>query len=206
MANSVLLHLCCGPCGIMPVKRLREEGFAVTGVFYNPNIHPLGEYLKRRAAVLEAARLLSLPLLRPVPEDAAWDLPAWLRMVPGHENRAMRCRACYALRFERAAWWAKEQGFDFFSTSLLYSRHQLHELIVEEGERAAARAGVSFLYRDFRPAWKEGIALSKTWNLYRQNWCACIYSETERYSGELRRTAATPPEGLVARPVSCPVL
>jgi predicted adenine nucleotide alpha hydrolase (AANH) superfamily ATPase len=184
----------------MPVKLLREEGFAPTGVFYNPNIHPLREYLERRRALFRAASRLRLPLLLPEPENAAWNPMQWLRAVPFCEDRRMRCRACCALRLERTAFWAKEQGFDAFSTGLLYSRRQPHEIIAEEGEKAARLAGVTFLYRDFRFAWREGIELSKEWGLYRQNYCGCLYSEMERHAGALRKPF---PEG-ETRPVFCP--
>jgi predicted adenine nucleotide alpha hydrolase (AANH) superfamily ATPase len=169
----------------MPVRMLRDEGFAVTGVFYNPNIHPLQEYLLRRAALSEAADRLDLPLLLPEPEQAAWDLPQWLRAVPAVADRNTRCRACCALRFGPVAAWAMKEGFDAFTSSLLYSRHQAHEIIVEEGEKAARSSGATFLYRDFRPAWGEGIRLSRQWGLYRQRYCACIYSEAERHAKDL---------------------
>ena len=188
--RSVLLHACCGPCALMPVRMLRAEGFAVTGVFYNPNIHPLKEYLLRRAALLEAADRLDLPLLWPDPEQAAWNLPQWLRAMPANADKTARCRACYALRFGHVARWAGREGFDAFTSSLLHSRHQAHEIIVEEGEKAARQSGTAFLYRDFRPARQEGVALSRQWGLYRQQYCACMYSETERYAGEREKARA----------------
>jgi predicted adenine nucleotide alpha hydrolase (AANH) superfamily ATPase len=86
------------------------------------------------------------------------------------------------LRLDQAARWAGEEGFDVFTSSLLYSRRQVHATIAEEGERAAWSSRTTFLYRDFRPAWQEGIRLSKKWGLYRQQYCACMYSEAERYS------------------------
>ena len=203
--RSVLLHLCCGPCGLMPARALRAEGFAVTGVFYNPNIHPLKEYLLRRAALLEAAQRLDLPLLWPDPERAAWDLPQWLYAVPASADRNVRCRACYALRFEYVARWAEQEHFDAFSSSLLYSRRQAHAIIAEEGEKAARRYNTVFLYRDFRPAWQEGIDLSRQWGLYRQQYCACMYSEAERYAKELAKACAEPPaDAPRMRRISCP--
>jgi len=176
---SVLLHICCAPCGLMPVQMLRAEGFSVTGVFYNPNIHPLKEYLLRRAALLEAAERLKLPLL-PEPAQTAWNLSQWLRAAPASADRTIRCRACYALRFEHVARRIERECFDAFTSSLLYSRRQAHTIIAEEGEKAARRFGTTFLYRDFRPAWQEGISLSKQWGLYRQQYCACMHSEAER--------------------------
>ena len=202
---SVLLHICCAPCGLMPVRLLRAEGFAVTGVFYNPNIHPLREYLLRRAALAEAAQRLDLPLLWPDPEQAAWNLPQWLRRVPASADRNVRCRACYALRFGHVARWAAQEGFDAFTSSLLSSRRQAHAIVVEEGEEAARRCGTVFLYRDFRPAWQEGIELSKTWGLYRQQYCACLYSEAERYAAEWESARADMPASTARmRRVACP--
>ena len=191
MGRALLLHLCCGPCALVPVQRLRDEGFEVTGYFANPNIHPLREYLARREALHEAAHRLKLPLIC---QDDVYDLPGWLaavQPVAANEDGA-RCRWCYAGRLSLTAAAARAHGFDAFSTSLLYSRHQRHELIREEGERAAALLAPdgthdAFVYRDFRDGWEEGIALSKDWELYRQNYCACIYSEAERHAGKLRK-------------------
>jgi predicted adenine nucleotide alpha hydrolase (AANH) superfamily ATPase len=189
----------------MPVRLLRDEGFAVTGVFYNPNIHPLREYLLRRAALLEAADRLDLPLLWPDPEQAAWNLPQWLDAVPADTDKNARCRACYALRFKHVARWAAQEGFDAFTSSLLYSRRQAHALIGEEGETAATRCGTTFLYRDFRPTWQEGIRLSKEWGLYRQQYCACMHSETARYAKDFGNACAdTPANAPRIRRVSCP--
>jgi len=189
----------------MPVGMLRAEGFAVTGVFYNPNIHPLKEYLLRRAALLEAAERLDLPLLWPDPEQAAWNLPQWLHAVSVSADRNVRCRACYALRFGHVAHWAGKEGFDAFTSSLLYSRRQAHAVVAEEGEEAARRSGTAFLYRDFRPAWQEGIHLSQKWGLYHQQYCACLYSETERYAKEWEKARAdTPASAPRMRSVACP--
>ena len=202
--RSVLLHVCCAPCALMPVGLLRAEGFTVTGVFYNPNIHPLKEYLLRRAALLDAAERLDLPLLWPDPEQAAWDLPQWLHATPVSTERTVRCRACYALRFGHVAYWAGKEGFDAFTSSLLYSQHQAHGIVAEEGGEAARRAGTAFLYRDFRPAWQEGIHLSKQWGLYRQQYCACLYSETERYAKAWEKARAdTPASAPQVRRVAC---
>jgi predicted adenine nucleotide alpha hydrolase (AANH) superfamily ATPase len=189
----------------MPVRMLRAEGFAVTGVFYNPNIHPMQEYLLRRAALLEAAARLELPLLWPEPEQAAWNLSQWMLAVPANADRNIRCRACYALRFGHVARWAAIEGCDAFTSSLLYSRRQAHGIIAEEGEKSAQRSRVAFLYRDFRPAWQEGIKLSRTWGLYRQRYCACVHSEAERYAGELEKARTeTPANTLRIRGVLCP--
>ena len=202
--RSLLLHICCAPCGLVPTQMLRAEGFSVTGVFYNPNIHPLKEYLLRRAALLDAAERLELPLLWPEPEQMAWNLPRWIRAVPASTDKNMRCRACYALRFEHVARWAAKEGFDAFTSSLLYSRRQAHTIIAEEGERSAGRFKTTFLYRDFRASWQAGVNLSKQWGLYRQQYCACIYSEAERYAKDSEKAgAAIPAHASRIRRVAC---
>lgn len=196
---NILLHMCCGPCAIAPVHMLREMGHTVSGFFYNPNIHPLSEYFRRREAAEQAAGHMDLPMLW---RDDDWDLPAWLeRMAPRLRNAPgqpdPRCAQCYDERLDITARYAREQGFDAFSSSLLYSRHQLHDHIVESGEKAAARHDIPFFYHDFRSGWQFGIDQSKEWGLYRQNYCACILSEAERFAGKLERlkkrmAAATP--------------
>ncbi len=187
----VLLHACCGPCSIMPVTVLREAGHDVTAYFANPNIHPVMEYLRRREAMEQAAAHMHLPVIW---QDDAYSLSGWLSVV--HERGiadnedGVRCAYCYASRLTLAAAVAREHGFDAFTTSLLYSRHQRHESIREEGERAALRVpGSRFLYMDFRDGWQEGIDISKSWGLYRQNYCACIFSEEERFARKVRRLA-----------------
>ena len=128
-----------------------------------------------------------------------------MRSVPASTDRNIRCRACYALRFEHVAHWAGRECFDAFTSSLLYSRHQSHTIIAEEGEKAAQGFGTAFLYRDFRPAWQEGVKLSKQWSLYRQRYCACMYSETERYAKELEKACAeVPMHAPRIRRVLCP--
>lgn len=181
----VLLHVCCGPCSIAPVLRLREEGFEVTGYFMNPNIHPLAEYLRRREAMEQCAARLELPMIW---QDDAWDLTRWLRDVAGTcDVGEPRCRYCYSTRLEAAHRTAGEGGFALFTSSLLYSRYQRHETIVDIAEAVATSGEPAFLYRDFRSGWQEGIDISKEWGLYRQPYCGCVYSEAERYAKSLAK-------------------
>jgi predicted adenine nucleotide alpha hydrolase (AANH) superfamily ATPase len=187
-ASAVLVHICCGPCAIMPVVRLRGEGRSVAGLFHNPNIHPLTEYLRRRGAALEAARRLGLPLVPP--PARTWDLGAWLAdahnsALVGDPLSPDRCAWCYASRLDATAALAARHGCAAFTTSLLYSPYQKHDLIVAAANAASARHHVPFLYRDFRPDWREGVARAREWDLYRQKYCACIYSEAERFAPEL---------------------
>ncbi len=191
--KRILLHMCCGPCSISVVRALLEEGFSVTGFFYNPNIHPLREYLKRREGAAETAARLGVPVIF---KDGEYDPAVYLRETAFRE--ANRCFHCYRLRLERTLSVARRGGFDFFSSTLLYSKMQKHEVIRDLGRDMAGAGKTAFLYRDFRAGWKEGIETSKAWGIYRQQYCGCIYSEYERYRGELADLAPdrkTPPRG-----------
>ena len=172
----ILLHVCCGPCSLMPIVHLRDEGWEPAAFFFNPNIHPADEWKKRRDAMREAAARLNVPLME---EGSPQNPGRWVRELEGTVENGERCRLCYRPRMERTAALAVEQHFDAFTTSLLYSRYQHHERIREEALRAAAACGSSFLYRDFRPWWWDGIAMSKELGLYRQKWCGCILSMKE---------------------------
>ena len=182
MPGRVLLHICCGPCGIHPVEALRQEGFEVQGFFYNPNIHPFQEYERRRQALAQLAESVSLPVTWT--ED--YDLEGWLRMVVFRE--ADRCPFCWQRRLEQTAREAKAGGFDGFSSTLLYSKYQDHGRLRELGETLAQQYQVPFLYRDFREGWKRGLEASKEMGLYRQPYCGCIFSERDRYQKPGRKS------------------
>ncbi len=174
--NAVFLHICCGPCSLMPVVHLREEGFEVTAFFFNPNIHPEQEYESRRASALLAAEKMDYPI---VLAGEAQEPGSWIRDLKGITAEGERCVLCYRQRLLETALEAKKRGFRFFTTSLLYSRYQHHEAICAEAEKIAQETGVAFLYRDFRPYWWDGINLSKELGLYRQKWCGCLLSRKE---------------------------
>lgn len=189
--RNILLHVCCGPCSLMPVIHLREEGLAVTAYFFNPNIHPEDEYLRRREAMRQVSERMDVPTVWE-PEAAgdaenAVNPAAWVAAPGMDAAEGVRCRGCYRVRMEATARLVRARGFDAFCTSLLYSRHQHHADIVAEAERAARNGSAVFLYRDFRPYWRDGITLSKEMGLYRQKWCGCILSKGE---AERQRAAA----------------
>lgn len=184
----LLLHVCCGPCAIMPIVRLKAEGFQVTAWFMNPNVQPLAEYLRRREAAGQCAEQLGVPILY---ADAAWDIAAWLRAVAGRDMPPERCAYCCASRMEAAFAFAARHGFDAVSSSLLYSKYQPHAVIRAAGERLAAQKDAPrFVYRDFRKNWQEGIDRSREMGLYRQPYCGCVYSEADRYRKKLERCIA----------------
>lgn len=171
---KVLLHTCCGPCTIVPLRGLRQEGAEVFGLYANPNIHPYSEWDRRREALETLAAGEALRLL----PHAPYDPQEWLRSVSFREGE--RCRICYHLRLRHAALLARRGRFDAFSTTLLYSKFQKHDLIRQIGEALGSEVGVAFLYRDWREGWKEGVEASRALGLYRQQYCGCIYSEAER--------------------------
>ncbi len=178
---KLLLHVCCGPCAVYPLEILRHKEIDVVGFFYNPNIHPYKEFRRRITALEELA----------VKEDFAvqierdYGLREFLRKVVYHEEQ--RCGFCYEMRLAAAARQAAEMQADAFSTTLLYSRYQNHELIRSQAEGFAEQYGVPFYYQDFREGWQQGIDTSIALGLYRQPYCGCIYSEQERYDNRWKK-------------------
>ena len=172
---KLLLHICCGPCSIYPLKDLRVDGFGVMGYFYRHNIHPYQECLRREETLMAYAQQVELRVIY----QEGYDLEGFLRNMSFRETS--RCRLCYHERLSATARIAKQGGFDCFSTTLLYSKFQQHGLIRSVGESVGESFGVPFHYRDFRSGWKEGVAESKRLKMYRQQYCGCIYSEKERF-------------------------
>jgi predicted adenine nucleotide alpha hydrolase (AANH) superfamily ATPase len=175
---KVLLHVCCANCAIYPVKMMREKGLDVMGFFYRHNIHPYTECLRRQEALQSYAEQINLKVIY----QEGYDLEGFIQNVVYRESE--RCNYCYHDRLRSTALLARRGKFDYFSTTLLYSKHQKHDLIRSMGESIGKSAGIEFLYQDFREGWKEGIECSKQVGLYRQQYCGCIYSEKERYFKE----------------------
>ncbi len=172
----VLLHVCCAPCAVHPARALADEGYAVTGLFYNPNIHPAAEYLRRRDALRSFAARLGLASV--IFKDRGYEPREWMRRVAFREEN--RCFFCYQMRLEKTAFIARAGGYDFFSSTLLYSRRQKHETIAALGRDLDGGGKARFLYRDFREGWSEGVETSKRLGIYRQDYCGCLLSEAER--------------------------
>jgi predicted adenine nucleotide alpha hydrolase (AANH) superfamily ATPase len=187
---KLLLHICCAPCAIYPHQVLREAGHEVRGFFYNPNIHPYQEFARRAATLKEYAAQSGLPIIW----DETYDLEGFLRLVVFRE--AERCRFCYQLRLMAAARVARGGKFDAFTSTLLYSKFQNHELIRELGFAAAREVGIPFHYEDFRQGWQFGLKQSQELGLYRQQYCGCIYSERDRFCHPAKVKADSSKEGL----------
>src|SRR3990167_6004712 len=173
---KLLLHICCGPCALYPVRELLDKKFdKITGFFYNPNIHPPSEYKKRKDTLSEAASKIGFEIIIP-----AYKMEEYFRKVISKEDSPERCRLCWELRLSETAVFAKNNGFDAFTTTLLISPYQDHEKIKEIGEDIASKNGVQFYYQDFRPGFRDGQEQAKKEDLYRQKYCGCVFSELER--------------------------
>ena len=176
--KAILLHVCCAPCSTYTITQLRSQGFGVTGFWYNPNIHPWLEHEKRHESMVSYAEEIRLPMIR----YEIYEMPLFLRAVVGKERFRQRCSICYRLRLEKTAAVAEEHGFDAITTTLLISPYQDQEMIQRMGEQIARQHGLEFHYENFRQGWSERGHMTRTHDLYRQQYCGCIYSEWERYN------------------------
>ena len=160
---------------------LRKDNFQVMGYFYRHNIHPFTECQRREQTLAEYAQDMELKMIW----QEGYELERFLQSVAFREKD--RCRFCYHDRLKAAAMVAKKGKFDAFSSTLLYSKFQNHALIREIGTALGKQYGVPFHYQDFREGWKEGIEISKEREMYRQQYCGCIYSEKDRYYSEKKK-------------------
>lgn len=170
----LLLHTCCAPCSVYCIDSLRKEGIEPTIYWFNPNIHPYMEYKARRDCLKEYTKRINV--------DAIFEERYGLRdfcknVVDDLDNRCKNY--CYLVRLEQTAKYAKENGFDSFSTTLLVSPYQNHEALVEVANNMAAKYGVEFVYRDFRIGFREGQAKARELGLYMQKYCGCVFSEEQ---------------------------
>jgi epoxyqueuosine reductase len=171
---KVLLHTCCGPCTIYPLRALREHGHEVSGYFFNPNVHPYSEFMKRRDTLAAFAKNASLPLVI----DNKYELDSFLKGVLDYGRD--RCLFCYRTRLAQVFMQAVERDVDAVTTTLLYSKYQRHADIAAIASELSEEYDLPFLYEDFRVGWAEGVAESKRLDMYRQKYCGCVFSELER--------------------------
>ena len=171
---KLLLHTCCAPCSVYCIKSLRAENIEPTLYWYNPNIHPYAEYKARRDCLVEYAKTKDVKLIL---EDA-YGLDEFCRNVV--DKITTRCEDyCYPKRLRQVFEYAKQNGYDAVSTTLLYSIYQKHEVIADLMEALASEYGIEFLYRDFREGWQEGQDEARAAGLYMQKYCGCVFSEEE---------------------------
>ena len=178
--KTLLLHSCCAPCSSYVLEYLSNY-FKITVYYYNPNISPYEEYLKRKE---EQIRLINTMKTKYKVDiiDADYDNNVYEEKIKGLENepeRGSRCHICYRLRLEKTCIKAKELGFDFFGTTLTLSPYKDSNVLNKIGEELMKEYNVNYLYSDFkkRNGYKRSIELSKIYNLYRQDYCGCIYSK-----------------------------
>ena len=158
---KLLLHACCGPCACYPTKILRSQDVDFTLLYYNPNIHPYKEFKHRLAALRELAEKQDYRLII----DKTYPLEECVKGML--EEPVVRCAFCYRMRLRYTAKYAADHGFTAFSTTLLYSPYQKHELILQIAKAAAEEFGVEFFYQDWRPHYQEGVDISLALGLYR---------------------------------------
>ncbi|MEK6646697.1 MAG: epoxyqueuosine reductase QueH [Candidatus Firestonebacteria bacterium] len=185
---KILAHLCCAPCFTYPLLKLKEKGFEITGIFYNPNIHPYTEYIKRMDAAKLYADSININVLFPdknnIFESNGYEIEDFLEnasFAMKNGGKIARCKFCYELRLKKIGIYAKKMSYEYFTTSLLVSPYQQHIAIKEIAESIAKEIGMNFYYEDWRVGYKQGRCISKEHNLYHQKYCGCIYSEKERY-------------------------
>lgn len=186
-APSLLLHSCCAPCSSYVLEYLSEY-FNITILFYNPNISPEQEFIKRAN---ELRRLISeMPLKCDVKFiEGTYDSDRFYDMSKGLEHMkegGERCFKCYRLRLEEAAKAAKNGGFDYFTTTLSISPHKNAKALNQIGSELSEEYGVNYLFSDFKKknGYKRSCELSEEYGLYRQNYCGCVYSRAEALERE----------------------
>lgn len=174
--NKLLLHSCCGPCSSSVIERLRDY-FDITVIYYNPNIEPKEEYEKRKSEQLRLLNELEIKFM-----DIDYLNNEYHKKIKGYENEpenGLRCPLCFELRLDKTASKAKENNFDYFGTTLTVSPHKNSKIINEIGLKLEEKYGVKFLLSDFKKedGYKRSIELSKKYDLYRQDYCGCLYSK-----------------------------
>ena len=178
---KLLLHTCCAPCSVYCVKKLREENIDITSDWYNPSIHPYKEYEARLNCLKEYNEQINLPLII----NDYYGLKEFCKNVVDKIDN--RCGYCYLCRLENTAKYAKEHGYDAFSSTLFISPYQKHDLLKRTCEMLSKKYDIKFLYRDFRDGFWEGQEEARNIGLYRQKYCGCVFSEEERYEKLINR-------------------
>lgn len=172
---KLLLHACCGPCACYPAEKLLVDGKAFDILYFNPNIHPYKEFKRRLNALRELCEKKRYKLI----VDKSYPLETCVQGML--DEPVIRCAYCYRVRMRYAAQYAKENGYDAFSTTLLVSPYQKHELIIQMAEEAGKEFDIPFYYEDFRKGYQRGVDISLELELYRQPYCGCVFSERDRY-------------------------
>jgi hypothetical protein len=165
----------------MSIKTLRDQAHQVSGYWYNPNIHPVTEYLARLEQLENYAKDIKLDLI----VNDVYGLEMFIKNVA--DDIPNRCEYCYEERLRMTAKTAKEKGFDAFTSTLFISPYQKHEQLIAIAEKIASEEGIKFYYVDFRPSFREGREYARDHGFYMQKYCGCVFSEAERYQKKLNQ-------------------
>ena len=184
-SQSLLLHTCCAPCSVYCIDSLRAEGIEPTVFWFNPNIHPFIEYKTRRDCLKDYLKSINVKGI--FKENYGLD-EFCKNVVKDIPNRCVNY--CYRARLSETVKFAKENGYEFFSTTLLVSPYQKHEELKAVCEELAELSGVKFLYRDFRVGFREGQKKARELGMYMQKYCGCIFSEEDRYKKQIEKDLA----------------
>lgn len=179
---TLLLHACCAPCSSYVLEYLSKY-FKITILYYNPNIYPEEEYQRRLEELKVFLPKRDYPNPISLIEDDYNPLE-YKNAIKGLEElgeKSKRCYMCYKLRLERACKYAVEHDFDYFTTTLSISPYKISSWLNEIGEQLEKQYGIKYLYADFkkRNGYKRSLELSKEYNLYRQEYCGCLFSKNK---------------------------
>ncbi|MBQ7031925.1 MAG: epoxyqueuosine reductase QueH [Bacilli bacterium] len=178
---KLLLHSCCGPCSSYVITYLKDY-FDITILYYNPNIEPHEEYEKRKTEQIKLINELNIPSLSLM--DTEYENNIYREYVKGYEDNpegGSRCHLCYELRLKKTVELAKINGFEYFGTTLTVSPYKNASILNMLGEKLSKEYNVLWLYSDFKKkdGYKKSIELSKKYELYRQDYCGCLFSKID---------------------------
>ena len=189
---KLLMHACCAPCSVYCIDKLREEKIEPTLFWYNPNIHPYKEYEARRNCLIEYTKSIGIECI----VDDEYGLDEFCKNVSNKLDS--RCvDYCYPVRLKKTFEYAKENGYDAVSTTLLYSIYQKHDFTKMYMEKLSKEYNIEFVYRDFRRGFYIGQKKAKEFGIYLQKYCGCIYSEEDRYVKKKKDPLSIPKDGFV---------
>lgn len=179
---KLLMHTCCAPCSIYCIETLKNEGIDPVLYWYNPNIHPYTEYKARRDTLKDYTNNIGIKTIF----EENYGLKEFCKNVVEYiENRCSNY--CYRVRLEQTVKYAKENGYDSFTSTLFVSPYQKHEELKQICEELAEEYNIEFVYRDFRTGFREGQAKARELGLYMQKYCGCIFSEEDRYKKQIEK-------------------
>lgn len=191
-AERLLMHACCGPCSLEPIRILRERGLEPHIYYINSNIAPFAEYERRLETIRKWTAEEGIPFTEGPYDPGSWEraVAAVAKPACDEGNREQRCRACYRLRFEESAKHASENGYTALGTTLSVSPYQYTEAIRDELEATCAKWGLRPAFEDWRPYYDNATRRSREAGMYRQNYCGCAYSKIEAERERTERKAA----------------